>query len=333
MSMLLLSQISFVSSLEITAHGSQLFVPCGLIAANESIYAKFQFTDLHAVFLWTPQSGNDSVLLWLSITSHKGDVSADSMTRKHGVRVSGSACTIRFQTDVTLEIWFIPASTCVGPSIVYSAANVFMDEMKLKRSYAQICFFFLQFPRLHFRIDRHQSNSTLISYSNSDFMFGKRHSIGGRVYEIDVREPTFFALNDVNPDRISLYGKRKGLPTANCFHEFMPLVSESAIRVSEIESDSGNMFSCVNDDLASDYSLPYVFLGIMGLIMAGLPLMVLFGWYSKMKIRLRMFLTGERDVNLVVDPKKLLKRDQIEDIVPVILDEAEEEMAEREQTL
>jgi hypothetical protein len=317
--------LSLSYSLEVVASTKAAFFPSQLVAENKSVSITFSVSVLRAILLWSSDILNSDICVTILLAARP----AVTISGGHGVQITGASCTVRFNCDVRLQVWFISLDLCSGPVLMYSAPSVFTDNIRPRDPHDSVCVFVSQSPPLRFTMSPGQSNATFTAFHQSDISSGKEEcaSQGStpRVCEADLGEPAFFVLRNVPADLITLHGQLEKKREDLCAREFLPLITETETSTRQIQLARRTVLSCVNDERTPSYSLSFIILVAMFVGMAVFTFVTVCGWGFKLKAKLNRFLRLEMVAKMEIDPMNMGRRNSVHDQVPLIPDHKEEE--------
>jgi hypothetical protein len=102
-----------------------------------------------------------------------------------------------------------------------------------------------------------------------------------------------------------------------CDRAFVPVVSDTTV--------TPEVAAVLKCSAPSSYRSFFIIFAVVFLALIGAALLVLFGWCSRLRHRLRVLAAGGKDVNRDIDPKQLLREDQIQHLISVVPDGEEED--------
>jgi hypothetical protein len=207
---------------------------------------------------------------------------------------------------------------------------MFVDDLLPSTDQNELCIFVSQSAEIHIKIDTSESKTAIVSYSAPTVADRVRRCSPGSFCEFSSRDATFLLLDNLNRARFSIAMNLNENRQRICSKQFLPSLNGSVITKFELNSTKQNSFACLDGKIMGNHHKPQ--LAIVFIFIA----MILFAFVfcargcSSLRMRLRLLFTGERDVNMVIDPIELLRQDQISQLIPVIADEEEENVMERE---
>jgi hypothetical protein len=111
-----------------------------------------------------------------------------------------------------------------------------------------------------------------------------------------------------------------------CVKRFLPVFTENSFEHFEWNSATFNSFACLDGKIMHKRERSHFTIGFIFIAMILLAFVFCGPGCNSLKMRLRLLITGERNVNMAIDPIALLRQDQISQLMPVMAD-AEEENA------
>jgi hypothetical protein len=137
----------------------------------------------------------------------------------------------------------------------------------------------------------------------------------------DFVEPGFAVVSNISTTgRVVITAKADDHSVVQCARGFLPVIHDGKIATPVV--DTGATLSCQDADRWA--GLPVALAGAL-VIVVGTMVLVGCGSCTRLRLRLRLAMSGVRDVNAEIDPAKLLRQDQISELVQVIPEDEEEE--------
>lgn len=294
------------------------FFPPRLVRAGETVTASFPPDSVQAIFLW--QSRTSGVTSHLSLTAENGSVSHLSLSSDSGVRVIGRAAALNFSSDVQIQAWLIGSALCPDLVFFYSAPVAFTDDLRPSAA-TEFCAFFAH-THFHATLDGN-AGAALFTAANVREPTARCR---GRQCTFESAQASFLRVSQIEAaDHITLELTGKTAIDEPCDRFLIPLVGNS-VQPPPLPFDPPKLLSCF---VHSPYRSPFVIFAIFFMVIICTSLLILFGWCSRVQHRVRILLSGANDVNRDIDPKQLLREDQIQNLVSIVPEGEEEDAADR----
>jgi hypothetical protein len=292
------------------------FFPPRFVPAGETVTASAPDDSGQAIFLWQAEAAG--VAADLALAAESGLPPHLTLSSTRGVRVAGGRAALNFTADVRIQAWLVPAALCPGPVLFYSAPAAFTDDLR-PLAPTEFCAFFAH-ARFRAAVGG-RAGARLFSAARIGAPAVCNRSHGCTFESTD---SSFLSLQNIERnDRITLEVTAKDAADGPCERAFIPLAAAGAVRPLEMPLEPADLFSCA---VGNPHHLALVVFAVAFMALVCIALLVLFGWCSAIQRRLRVLLSGSRDVNRDIDPKQLLREDQIQNLISIV-PECEEEDA------
>jgi hypothetical protein len=290
---------------------SQSFI--SRVNVGEYVNISLSSSASQAVVLWHSQSSTPNVAVNATFPNHTA-----AGIWNHGVRLAGRGAVLSFDRSVALQRWVIPDSLCPGPLAVYLSPSSVHDILVPSPPVDRLCLFFMNSDQLSLRID---SQFDVAFYQLSDVTTPWRSCEKNKICERDFAERGFAVVSDIKGrGSVVITADAANDGVVRCARDFLPIFRDGKLTAPKV--GTGATLSC--GDANRWGGLPIALAGVLTIV-AGTLLLVCCRWCSRLKLRLQLALTGVRDVNAEIDPAKLLRQDQISELVQVIPEDEEEE--------
>jgi hypothetical protein len=298
------------------------FAP-GLVRAGGSVRASFPGAGGQCVFLWRPQNPESDLALSINVTTSSGATFASNVALDSGVRAVGCVIALNFSHDVFLQLWAVPDGLCPGPVLFYSSPSGFSDDLRPAGA-TSLCAFFGA-TNIDVAVSG-KSGARFFRHADLRAPAMTCETVAGCTFASDGH--MLLSLQPLQPpDHIALTVAARGPPNREpCTRSFVPLLAESGLDTTEMPLDPLSRMSChlAQQSLPS----PLIVFGVVCLGLSGVALIVLFGWCARIRHQLVVFTSGGKDINRDIDPKQLLREDQIQHLVSVVPEGEEEDAGE-----
>jgi hypothetical protein len=272
---------SRVRAADLTFSGSAFFPP-RLVGVNDTINVTFPSNNSQGVFVW--RSNSPDVSVQLTVVSANGTIYSIGLSASSGVRVTGRGAVLRVDSSVTMQIWVLPNGLCPGLLVVYSSPASFNDDLRLVELASNLCLFFTDPVSLHLMIEW---NSEIYFYQPPDLRSPAGRCKGSCV--ADFHYASFAVIKQIrSASRLTLEGTTRSAPDAQCARDFLPLIVRAKVRILDIASEGGNLFSCTQT-VQTGYIGHVATIAFAFALLITATIVVFVGWWSRIRARIRGF--------------------------------------------
>ncbi|OHT02431.1 hypothetical protein TRFO_30499 [Tritrichomonas foetus] len=294
--------------------------------ANSPIDVSLSHGKYDCVFIWSHTKDNDA-----EITVKAGEKSKSfELKGETTAIVKGDETSIKVNSDTTIHVWVIENNVCDMNSLLYTTPNYAKDTFKIKPDIKNLCIFFGS--------HNNQSKISLSSTSSE-----KSSSSKITVHSIDKQSQTFDSLKSktfnshfftqiANPaSEYDLEFEISGNEPGDAFCSVVPIHMVLVDKEYEEEVIESNSIQCNKEAKENNSFLPFM-LAIVAIvaiiIIAGV--LHLTGYFKKIRSYFRGEIINDGPAKVEIDPKELLRMDEIDGLDIEDEEEPKPEVEEKE---